>query len=151
MLYVSNIIKDSDSIEITDTATNEVFIEPVSTLYAKYNKKVVEGLTFSPKRKQPRIVITTPMMLMLNRIPIGQVVLINRKKNATGFEHCIKIKQDRNAYAFYSGGKLGFFVLPKSILINYKENFALDVSHIDVNVANLLKKEYKEYLQNKKK
>lgn len=146
MLYVSNKI-DMNTIEITDTSTNQVVREPIKTLYVKYHNKVVEGLTYSPKRKQPRIEVTTPILLMLKRIPVGQVILFKRNEEI-GYEHCLLVRRTKSAYLLYGGGgKIGFLTLTRSMLVNNKDSFHIDVTHVDNNVASLLKKDYKEYIQ----
>ncbi len=155
MLYVSHKINDN-AVEITDTTTNKVIREPINTLYRKYHDKVIEGVTYSPKRKHPHIEVTTPALLMLDRLPVGQTILVKRlpfdgeNRTPLGFEHCLKIGQNKEGYKFYTGGgRLGFMVLTKRTLIGYKDHFVFDVTHVDDNVANLLKQEYKEYLHNK--
>ena len=148
MLYVSNII-DKDTIEITDTNTKQVFCEPIKTLYAKYHNKVVEGLTYSPKRKQPKVDVITPLWLMLKRIPVGQVILFKRSEEI-GYEHCLVVRHTDNLYVLYSGGgKIGFMTITKKMLVEKKDFFFLDITHVDSNVANLLKKDYKEYMKSK--
>ena len=141
MLYVSNLI-GTDKVEITDTVTNLVSVEDKKDLYAKYNRRVVNGLSFSPKRKSPRCEVTTPVLWVLDSIPIGQVFLLRRNVNMP-FEHCVKVKQTKTSFEFYNGGdETGFFVLPRSMFIKYKNVISLDITHIDVNVAHLLKQEY---------
>lgn len=150
MLYVSNII-NKDVIEITDTNTATSSKESINTLYSKYANKVVEGLTFSPKRKKPIIMATTPTLLVLDRIPLGQVVLLRRNQNM-GFEHCIKVKQSKNAFVFYNGGgNAGLFVLTRNLFIEHKNNIAVDIGHVDMCVADLLKKDYKQFLRRKER
>lgn len=146
MLYISK-INDDNTVVITDTTKHINVIEPVSTLYSRYNKTVVEGLSFTPKKKKPKCVVTPPVLLLLDRIPIGSVLLLRRNDNMA-FEHCIKIRQGKNDYEFYSGGgKIGFMVLTKAMIIKYANMIAVDVTHVDEHVAHLLKQEYNDYLK----
>lgn len=145
MLYISKV--NDTTVEITDTVTNISVLENKNTLYSKYNKRVVEGLTFTPKKKKPKCTVTPPVMKVLDNVPIGQVILLRRNSNM-GFEHCIKIKQGKNEYEFYNGGgKSGFFILTKTMLIQYASMIAVDIYHVDEHVAHLLKQEYNSYLK----
>ena len=144
MLYVSKII-DKNTIEITNTTTKQISIEAVDNLYDKYGKTIVEGLTFTVKKKKPKIVVITPALLVLQRIPVGQVFLL-KLNDAVGFEHCIVLGHNKDRFKLYrGGGQSGLFVLTRKMCIILKANIVVDVVHVDATIAKLLKEDYKKY------